>query len=36
MPAYRNLTAEELADLWAYVTWLDRTRGGLDAATRSF
>jgi mono/diheme cytochrome c family protein len=36
MPAYRNLTAEELADLWAYVTWLDRTRGGLDAPTRSF
>ena len=36
MPAYRNLGAEEVADLWAYVSWLDRTRGGLDAPTRSF
>jgi mono/diheme cytochrome c family protein len=28
MPAYRELTAEQLDDLWAYVEWLEETDGG--------
>ncbi len=36
MPAYRDLPADELDALWAYVAWLGKTRGGLDAPTRSF
>lgn len=34
MPAYPDLSDERLDDLWAYVTWLNRTAGGLDAVTR--
>jgi len=28
MPAYRDLTSEELDDLWAYAEWLGETDGG--------
>ena len=28
MPAYRDLTSEELDELWAYVRWLEETDGG--------
>ena len=36
MPAYRNIPEDELDALWAYVLWLGRTRGGLDAPTAAF
>lgn len=36
MPAYRDLPPEEMDALWSYAEWLGRTRGGLDAPTRSF
>lgn len=29
MPPYRNLTQQELDDLWTYVRWLDGTGGGV-------
>jgi mono/diheme cytochrome c family protein len=35
MPPYRNLTSAEREDLWSYVSWLGRTRGGLEAPSRS-
>lgn len=30
MPGYRDFTAVELDDLWAYVRWLERTGGGVE------
>lgn len=36
MPRYRDLPAEDLDALWAYVSWLEQTRGGLEEETRSF
>ncbi len=31
MPAYRDMSDDEADALWAYVSWLGTTRGGLDA-----
>ncbi|MBZ5640849.1 MAG: cytochrome c [Acidobacteriia bacterium] len=36
MPSYRALPATDVDDLWAYVSWLARTRGGLEAPDRPF
>ncbi len=36
MPRYRDLPAEDLDALWAYASWLEATRGGLEAETRNF
>jgi mono/diheme cytochrome c family protein len=36
MPAYADMSADDLDALWAYVSWLGVTRGGLDAPSASF
>lgn len=36
MPRYREMPAEDLHAIWAYVSWLEETHGGLDAETREF
>lgn len=36
MPAYSDMSDDDLRALWAYVSWLGTTRGGLDAPTASY
>jgi len=36
MPAYSDLSDDDLGALWAHVGWLEKTRGGLDAPSASY
>ena len=36
MPAYAKMSDDDLDALWAYVSWLRATRGGLDAPSAEF
>jgi len=36
MPAYSDMSDDDLDALWAYVSWLGTTRGGLDAPSAAY